>query len=610
MNQSPTFGTDNIIPLQDTPAPTAPTYTDYQKTFERLITAFESGEKEKCRVRREFRRHHVNVAQERKNGTLLADETKIPDRTIESNIRRDKSPLIQLLTQPTTVLSFTDAMYPGRNFAPLANAYTDLNRVTGWQIEWFYLIDAIEMHGAGYLEVYFNDKSPIKTSVQYVRRDHLIFPAAARSLNACTELLRKYEYTKSQFQEFATQRNFDPAQTLKVTAHYEAREELIVFYRALMRINNVYHVAYFLPNEGITSDWLFPPTPYDIGMRELTPADPLNPMLPQQYVAAKVTEAPIFVFPLDLEEDEEILKTQGRVSLDLHVQEAMTALLTSIINTAVRAAGLYPTRTRGVDDPPTNQESFVFKHGYINEGDFTFGKLEWPSAVAVSIAQFLRTHAASQSGGIDWAAMNRADTAKTATELTLAQKESDSLRSMATTLFALCMLQVELLRFNIWRSQIAAGLVEAPACCITTNPETGEPIPDAINLFSPSLIPTLSADQQVIRRAEDTTRFMQYWPFVQGSPYQLPMLETMLQDAFPQYFPLWQQKAAAMMQQQDISQQAMALLQQAFDQLKQLPLQAVDEQQQQNVAALLDAIGGLLETQAQTQPQNAQPAPA
>lgn len=605
MNQSPTFGTDNVIPLQDTPQPTSPTYTEYQKTFNRLITAFESGEKDKCAKRREFRRHHVNVAQERKNGTLLADETKIPDRTIESNIRRDKSPLVQLLTQPTTVLSFTDAMNPGRNFAPLANAYTDLNRVTGWQIEWFYLIDAIEMHGAGYLEVYFNDKSPIKTSVQYVRRDHLIFPAAARSLNACTELLRKYEFTKSQFQEFAKTRNFDPAQTLKVVSHYEQKEEQIIFYRALMRISNVYHVAYFVNSENICNDWLLPPTPYDIGMREPAPVNPLQPEAPQTFVAAPVTESPIFVFPLDLEEDEEILKTQGRVSLDLHVQEAMTALLTSIINTSVRAAGLYPTRKRDLENPPTNQESFVFKHGHINDGDFTFGKLEWPSAVAVSIAQFLRTHAASQSGGIDWAAMNRADTAKTATELTLAQKESDSLRSMATTLFALCMLQVELLRFNIWRSQIAAGLIEPPACCVMVNPQTGEPNPDAIDLFSPSLVPTLSADQQVIRRAEETTRFMQYWPFVQGSPYQLPMLETMLQDAFPQYFPLWTQKAQQMLQQQNISQQSLALLQQAFDQLKQLPLQAVNEQQQQNIAALLDAIGGLLETQAQTQPQNA-----
>jgi len=607
MNQSPTFGTDNIIPLQDTPQATSPTYTEYQKTFTRLITAFESGEKEKCRVRREFRRHHVNVAQERKNGTLLADETKIPDRTIESNIRRDKSPLVQLLTQPTTVLSFTDAMNPGRNFAPLANAYTDLNRVTGWQIEWFYLIDAIEMHGAGYLEVYFNDKSPIKTSVQYVRRDHLIFPAAARSLNACTELLRKYEFTKSQFQEFAKNTNFDPAQTQKVVAHYEQKEEQIIFYRALMRISNVYHVAYFVNSENICNDWLLQPTPYDVGLREPAPVNPLQPDAPQPFVAAKVTESPIFVFPLDLEEDEEILKTQGRVSLDLHVQEAMTALLTSIINTAVRAAGLYPTRKRDLENP-TNQESFVFKHGHINEGDFTFGKLEWPSAVAVSIAQFLRTHAASQSGGIDWAAMNRADTAKTATELTLAQKESDSLRSMSTTLFALCMLQVELLRFNIWRSQVAAGLIEPPACCVMVDPQTGQPVPDAIDLFSPSLIPTLSADQQVIRRAEETTRFMQYWPFVQGSPYQLPMLETMLQDAFPQYFPLWAQKAQQMLQQQNVSQQSLALLQQAFDQLKQLPLQAVDEQQKQNIAALLDAIGGLLETQAQAQPQNANPA--
>lgn len=599
MNLPATFPLDATRATQDTERPQFQTYDEYAKIFKQLIQNFDSGEKEKCRVRREFRRHHVNVNEARTRRQLLPDETIVPDRTIEANIRRDKSPLIKYLVQPTVVLSFTDALYPGKNFSPLANHYTDLNRTTGWQHEWFYLIDAIEVHGAGYLEVFFDDTSEIKTSIEYVRRDHLIFPQGARSLDACGHVLRRYEITKQQFDEMAAAKEFDPKQAAKISEFYKNRDVFVVIHRVLMFLNGIVNVAWIASTDTVTDDWLKAPEPYDIGLRkEISPAQPATPFTPEipaQFGPAELTSYPIIVFPLDLEEDEEILKTQGRVSLDLHVQDALTAIISSVVNGSTRAAGLYPTRKKNdLDDPPAkNQESFVFRHGHIVDGDFTFGKLEWPSAVALSIAQFLRTQNASQSGGIDWAAMNRADTAKTATELTLAQQESDALRSMSTTLFALCALRVELLRWQVYLSQMRAKLVPTPAFC---KPELAQLNPAAfIDIFSPSLVPTMAADQQVVRRAEQTTRFMQYWPFVGQTPYGLPFLETMLEDAFPQQFPQWKAAVGSAQQAQAQSQQSLALLQHAFSVLRSMSPEAIPQGQQDDFVTFLNNLGAYLQ---------------
>lgn len=596
MNTPATFIAEGLR-TQDVAKPKTVLFQDWTKVFQSICSDFATQERDKCQRRRDFRRNHVNVMAERQKGTLLADETRIPDRTIETNIRRDKSPLVQLLTKPTTVLSFMDAEQPNIDFAPLANHYTQLNRTTGWQFEWLYLIDALELHGAAYMEVFFDPEHPLSSRVEYVRRDHLIFPLVARSLDANSCILRRYEITKEQFESFAADKSFDPIQTEKVRSHYAERTELIILHRVLMKLNGVVHVAWIGNNDSVIDDWLMVPQPYDIGLRRLA-MDGIS------YEPVELRTYPVFVFPMDLEEDEEILKIQGRASLDLHVQEALGALITSICNCSVRASGLYPTRKPNPNgDPPgRNQETFAFRHGHIVDGDFTFGKLEWPNAIAVSIAQFLRTHNASQSGGIDWAAMNRADTAKTATELTMAREESDALKSMSTVLFAICTLRVELLRWQIWLSQIASGQKDQPKLGLQI--VNGQPV--EINLFSPTLIPTLSAEQQVIKRAEQQTKYIQYLPLIANTPYALPMVESMLMSAFPQEFPLWQQQVGVMQQVQQQQQQTNELLMHAFQVLRSVKLEAVAEADRPAFAQFLNNLGAYL----QQQQQNATGTPA
>lgn len=591
MTPHASFASDTVQPLSDVKSPVTPfLYADEKKAFHDLIKDFDEGELAKCIQRREYRRHHVNVAEKRQNKELLADETIIPDRTIESNIRREKSPFVKYLIQPTSVLSFTDAAQPAANFGPLSQHYTDITRVTGWQLEWFYLIDAIEMHGAAFMEVYFDPAAPSRTNVEYIRRDHLIFPRATRCLEACARILRRYELTKSQLEEFATRYNFDPVQLKKLTDHFKDRQDFIRIHRVYAKQKGQVFVAWIGDTNGhiVLDDWLAKPEPFVSGELDIQ-IDPTTNQ-PTAILPRPATEYPITVFPMHIEEDEEILATQGRVSLDLHVQDALTSITSSTVNAAYRASGLYPFRKPTEDPRP--QEAFPLRHGHIHEGEMGMMKLDWPNQLAISLAQFLRTSNANQSGGVDWAAMNRADTAKTATELNLARDEADSLNNLSMTLFALKCLQVELKRWRIWLSQVQAQQLPPPAFLQVYQ----------LDIFSPSLVPTMTADQQVVRRAELQSRYMQYWPMVGPTPYGLPFLETMLQQAFPADFPGWSQKLQQTQQQAQQNTQQLQLLTQAFNELKLISPNSVPPDQLQGYMQFMDQLGAYLQQQVKQSP--------
>jgi hypothetical protein len=592
MEQSGTFAQASVLnPQQDVTTPPAKTFTEYKTVFTTLLSNFKSGEASRVTKRREFRRHVVNVGEMRASNPpqLLADETCIPDRTCDTNIRNTKPPFIRYLTEPTTVLSFVDAANPFTNFQPLSAYYTDINRTPGWQLEWFLLADAILTHGTGYLEV-VPSANKVGTDVQYIRRDHLVFPENTRSLNAAGNIIRILEFTKAQFDDFAKANSFNPTVTEVVSKHMEKRDTFTKIYRVYLREEGIIKMAYFADDETGAADWLRAPAPYSLG--ELTAGADGKPIT----VPLKV--CPIIPFPFELEEDEEILKIQGRVALDAHIQDALTAVISSTVNTAYRASGFYPTK----EDPESAgrpAEQVSFKHGMLHYGKINMQKLDWPNAIAISLAQFLRTTGAAQAGAVDYAAMNRVDTAKTAYEIQSAKEEASKLSSMSVTLFALCSLQVELLRWNVWLSLVRHGARPMPAFAVPSAPDQ----PAQIQLFSPTLVPTMSADQQVVRQAELSAKYLQYMPLVVGTPYHMPMLESMLTDAFPLHMQNWKQQANMLAMAQQAAMGHMQTLAAAFQQLRVLDISGLPPEEQQTMAQLLNELGAYLQQNAPQQPQ-------
>lgn len=583
-------------------------FEDELELFNSTSTAFQV-EQQRVTARREARKNRINVAElrNRSDKPILSDETVIPDRTIDFNMRIEKAPYVKVIEQATTILEFEDTQNPARNYTPLSAWHTRLMRVGDWKHTKFMTVDSLLLHGCAFREVLFSNASPSKTTEEYIRREDLIFPPHVKSLQACGRIYRRYEVTKSQFSDLAKQFGFAPDQVAKINENVKGRTDAFYIYKTFMRApDGVINVAWMGDKQNGPSDYLKPPTPLDIGLVEFsTELDPVTqqPLPPR---AKQLREFPLFEFPYHIEEDEEILNIQGRAALDLATQDAMTSLISGTVNGTTRASRFYPSRKTPPGETPRNEALFPLRHGFLHEGDISVFQPDYPNNVAISVANMISSRKAQEIGATDYAAMNRQDTRKTATELVQAQESADSLAAPNISLYTLCEFRVETLRWQILVDQLR---LESTIQLLQQIPPEQQQfsiaLPPGVPLaaiLSPTLTYTMAADAQVVRRAQRQSRYMQYWPVVAPTPYALPFLETMLADIFPEEFIAWQQQIQATDQTKQLLAQTLPLLSQLTPQ--QLPPGTPPEQ----FAGFLDTINATVNPQAAQQNANAAPA--
>lgn len=508
---------------QDTKAPEIPfDFKEELSVFRQLLTEF-GAEVEATKIRRDLRANRKNVAELRQQGILLPDETIIPDRTIEQNCQTEIIPYIAFTEQPNQVISFHDPAAPGYNYAQLSDWITSLLRYENWQLPWQQMEDSMVLHGAGFHEIIFDPAAPAKFTIEYVRRDHFIIPRDTKDLNAVYRFARKYELTKHQLDLLTTAFSFDPAVVAKIKEHYKNRSEFICVYKYFLRDKDNYLYNAWLADESCGADtWLRDPMPHFLG--DYAPADPDLQLEPYQL---PTTSTPFTAFPYRTQEDEAILMVQGQAALSVHVQEALTGMYSATVNAAVRASGLYASREPGPGKEPDNKTLYPLKSGHVHDGNMTFFSLPWPSPVALSIAQALSVRNAAQAGNTDFAAMSRTDTAKRATEIVAAKEESDKIKTARISLFSSNCLKEYKLAFQIILNQIKIGGIVPPAG-LDINP-----------LLSPTLVLTMAADTQVVKREQRKQKLVDFWPLVQPTPLAPVYFEAMVQELFPEDWPIW-----------------------------------------------------------------------
>lgn len=574
-------------------------YTAEAKVFKDLITRHAEGEERKCLLRREARRNRINIQAMKQPGPdgekqILEDETVIPDRTIEFNIAMEKPPFIAFVEQPQTVLSFSDPAHKDLNYEPLAVWVTDLFRYQNWKTPWLKLIDSILLHGAGAMECVFSPKMPGKFVFEYIKREDLIYPDKTTSLAACARFCRRYELTKQKFKEFTKRFGFDPKISQDILDFYKEKEEFIRIFKYFIRApDDTMVIAWMAPEEVNATNYLKAPQPHflgdfqlkDPGMMEkiksvVTGAPPVP--IP---VMQPTTTCPIVLFPYNLEDDEVVKEIQGRAALDIHVQSAIQANVTATTNAATRASKLYPYIKPNPLTADNTDKPVSLKHGMVNSFDLGFLEIPWPNNVALSIAQMLSVRNQSQLGSVDYAAMSRQDTAKRATEITAAQQQADQLKSTKISLFGQSSLELFLIGWNIIKNQIKIGAIQIP-----------QTIPPAL-IDSPSLTLVLSADAQVVRKAQLDAKYLQYYALTAGTKLQEPYFRTMMQRLFPEEFPVWQQQGAFITAQEQV-------LGAVSQFLMSLPAEAVPPQLRQIHLQLLDQIQAVIEPA----PENNDPA--
>jgi hypothetical protein len=552
--------------MQDSLSPEVPfQYSEERSVFDALWKQHQSGEASKCKVRRELRRHRVNVLAKRQKGELLPDETEIPDRTISDNIMREKPIYLNYVQGSVKVLTLSDPFQQQKDFGAIEEWITKLLRPTGWKKPGKLLIDSFLLHGAGFLEVLPDPNAVAGHSVDYIRRDHLILPPGTRSINSCQRIARMYELTKSQFKDFAKKFEFNPGVVTKILGQAKEQTHFIPIFKYFLRDDaGVVHIAWMASEDAAPETWLKDPFPYFSGLYDFQ-YGPMGNIIGSTPKVA--TTIPIFAFLYDREEDEVILETQGRASLDQHVQEAKTSAITSAVNGSHRASRFYPFKKNEDDPDPRTASTEQLKHGVLNKGDIGVFQPNWPNPILLSIAQVLSVGNAQSAGSVDFAAMSRQDTAKRATEINAATEQAVEIKSGKIDTFAEGWLDMHIYRFDILRNDLKRELSQPNGGkYANANDETGQQplaVPSSlseVNLFSPTLIVAVAADVEVIRRAEKEAKYLKFYPLFSGTKYHDAYFKTMISSLFPEEFPTWELEVGKLTAQEDALGRVMNML--------------------------------------------------
>lgn len=306
------------------------------------------------------------------------------------------------------------------------------------------------------------------------------------------------------------------------------------------------------------SDWIREPRPLFIGRKKLVTLPPaVNAMIlpagvaqaQQEWQDEFETDYPYYVFPYLISENNTLDKLKGRAYLDQDTQVAVTSMISSVCTAYRRGSGLY--FSKDVEDPNDDmllQKNVNFKTGSLINSKVKQFQLTVPDPSVLGAIQALVTANQAETSKVNFAAQNRKDSRKTATEISAASQEAASLSTVQVVLFSTALKKLYTCSFNVIKTRVAAGLIK---------------VNDTLKGFYAieySVRP--SGDVDVIERQQLVAAMMQAWPVVQETPaaqaFLSDLLMKMFPDSAPKYVKIFQEAQAAK-QTQEAQQQAMLM---------------------------------------------------
>lgn len=567
-------------------------FNEEQKAFDLIIGGW-SQEKDKCKDRRDLRENHKNVSEERQKGTLLGDETIIPDRTINTNIKRGRNPYVNYITQSQNILLLQDIIDPNYDTEQLQLWFTRGMRYSNkWKQPWLRILDAILLHGGCAMEVIYDPTKPCNVALDFIPREELLFDKKTKDLQAQAHLLRRFDITALTLKEFTVKYQFNTTTVDQLLEKNKGTDKRYTIYRVLMKKDGVVYNCWYSDDDKTT--WLREPRLHEIGLFDIDIYDPafiqeansptfaqeippsVNPITGQPTpaqpsrrdqlaVPLPLDGYPIFWIRFDEQEDLELLRIQGRASLDHHTQEAMTHLLTNVVNGTTRASNFYPCARNEPGENPTEAELGPLKHGVIRPKELVVWQAPWPDASSMlAVMDALQQQKTQETGNADYAAVARKDANKTATEMDLASSFAREQSGTELTVFSAPFLEIYTLSFEIARQQAIMGL-----CIPPTHKEC---------LFHRYHI-TAASDTEVIKREEDKNNAKEFFQVVKGTPAASKMLMFLFNKFFPDQADEWN----AAMAQPDLA----GALMQALNIIKAIPTDELEPGARNAVASFV-----------------------
>lgn len=397
-------------------------------------------------------------------------------------------------------------------------------------------IDGMQQDGYGIMEVVYDESQPGHCAHEFVQFGDFAYVADTRNIQEAEMVQRSYYFSKTKLKALADdpKYKFNKVQVDKILESKPASQQadssldskdksLFRVDKVMFRVKGVVHVAWTC--QTICDDWVKNPVPLFIGRRE--PDKSLAAMLKAAVTGipptkeAYETEYPYILFPYLISENDTISQLKGRVYLDQDCQEAASSLMSSFCTGHRRAAGLYFSNDS--DDP--NQDLVLQKNVYFKQGALINKKIKQfqvtaPDAGVMQAIQAVVSSNQNETSQVNFAAMNRQDSRKTATEVTAATQTAQALSTVQVVLFSNSLRQMYTLMYSIIRSRVLAGLIQVTPVV--------RPYYNKLYYLKPA------GDVDVIERQQLITLMAQAWPIMSQTAAAPLFLMDLISRTFPE----------------------------------------------------------------------------
>jgi len=576
-------------------------FTQARPHLRRLIDDWHT-EIEDTEVRRKTRKVEIDIEGLRQKGDLDEDETIIPVRVIDSNIQREQPPYINYLKNSRRLAIFECLDDPTKDNDLLEQDFTKKCTYTSWETPHYKCLDGSQAHGWDAIEVVYDESKPGNFSLEHIGHDKLLFPRSAIDIQQCPRIIRCYDVSILQLRLWVKKYGFDPIQVEMILAkrrNTQKEGETERIYKLYFKKDGIVNVSWFCMTDGV-SDWLKKPVTHYIGIDDTQTRQP-KPL--DMY--------PIFILPYRETEEPKVVDHKGRCFLDEFKQEAQTALWSSFVNGMNRASNIYasPSTEDGTGASLKELQNVTLRGGRILSKPMNFWHTEYPDPVVLRTLQYADVANSEETNQVNFAAINREDSRKTAKEIGAAEQQQQLLNSVQLTLFSTFIRQVYSLVWLIVQSQamqqkIKFLLIQKAQPVI--NPITGTPVIDqstgqpATQIIFTNDIDTIKLTYSI--RAAGDVDVVQKQEMIQAMQQDMPLvMQTALKDQFIlDYFKLKYpdraERYAAALQQGAQMQQLIGLVQQLSTTLEgvlkdapQLVQELPDNQRQQLGSMLQEA---------------------
>lgn len=516
---------------------------------------------------RRLRYVELDIEGERSAGRLQPDEIYVPQHIIDTNIRREQSSYVQYVTQSPRAVIVCDPDTPSEDTSILERDLSTKLRYDGWQLPMFADIDGMQQDGYGIMEVVYDESQPGHCAHEFVQFGDFAYVADTRNIQEAELIQRSYYFSKTKLKALAEDPKYKfsaeqvkkiieaaPVQGTTDAAIDSKDKSLYKVDKVMFRVRGIVHVAWACQLR--CDNWVRDPVPLFIGRRKKE--EGMAAMLKSvvtgipSTVEEYETEYPYILFPYLISENDTISQLKGRVYLDQDCQEAASSLMSSFCTGHRRAAGLYFSNDS--DDP--NQDLVLQKNVYFKQGTLINKKIKQfqvtaPDAGVVQAIQAIVGANQNETSQVNFAAMNRVDSRKTATEVTAATQTAQALSTVQVVLFSNALRQVYTLMYSIIRSRVLAGL-------ITVTPAV-RPFYDKLYYLKPA------GDVDVIERQQLITTMAQAWPIMSQTAAAPLFLMDLISRTFPEQAAKYNMviQQALQQQQQQAEQQKQQMMQQA-----------------------------------------------